>query len=126
MSIFRHKSSPLPPALSSEGTLNSCKKSDLFECIQEATIRSDYYVVEEPVAPNTYGFIVIDGGALIHSIPGKAIQGKTFDDYFDKIFMPRIRYDLKRSGRVDIVWDQYRELAIKGGTREKRGTGTQN
>ena len=32
--------------------------------------------------------------------------------------------DLRRSSRVNIVWDQYRVLTIKGGTREKRGSGT--
>ena len=32
--------------------------------------------------------------------------------------------DLRRSSRVDIVWDQYRVLTIKVGTREERGSGT--
>ena len=32
--------------------------------------------------------------------------------------------DLRRSLRVNIVWDQYRALTIKGDTMEKRGSGT--
>ncbi|KAK2153214.1 hypothetical protein LSH36_304g04015 [Paralvinella palmiformis] len=32
-------------------------------------------------------------------------------------FCPRVDHDLKRSTRVDIVWDQYRALTIKGGRR---------
>ena len=60
---------------------------------------------------------------MIHSLPGTTVKGMTSDAYFDKVFCPRVRHDLKRSSRVDIVWDQYRELTIKGGTREKRGTG---
>ena len=79
---------------------------------------------EELTAPDVYDFVVIDGGLLIHSLPGPNVQGKTFDSYFDKVFCPRVRHDLKRSTRVDIVWDDYRALTIKGGTREKRGTGT--
>jgi hypothetical protein len=122
--FFRHESSPYPPALSSEGSLNSCTKSDLLVYIMEASTSSIISVDEELVAPDVYDFIVIDGGVLIHSLPGTTVEGKTFDSYFYKVFCPRVRHDLKRSTRVDIVWDQYRALTIKGGTREKRGTGT--
>lgn len=34
------------------------------------------------------------------------------------------RVDIKWSTRLDIIWDHYRELTTKGGTREKQGTGT--
>lgn len=115
--FFRHESSPYPPALSCEGSLNSCTKSDLLECIASTD-------EEELIAPEMYDFVVIDGGALIHTLPGTAVQGKTFDVYFSKVFFPRIRHELIRSRRVDIVWDDYRKLSIKGGTRQKRGTGT--
>ena len=47
-----------------------------------------------------------------------------FDSYFDKVFYPRVHHDLRRSTILDIVWDQYHALTIKGATREKRGTGT--
>ena len=60
---------------------------------------------------------------LLVQLPGTTILGKTFDSYFDQVFCPRVCHDLKHSTRVDIVWDQYRALTIKGGTREKRGTG---
>lgn len=89
----------------------------------ESSTSSVVSVDEELVAPDVYDFIIIDGGVLIHSLPGTTVQGKTFDSYFDKVFCPRVRHDLKRSTRVDIVWDQYRALTIKGGTKEKRGTG---
>ena len=122
--FFRHESSQYPPALSCEGSLNSCTKSDLLAYILEASISSAISVDEELVAPDAYDFIVNDGGVLIHSLPGTNVEGKTFDSYCDKVFYPRVRHDLQRSARVDIVWDQYRALTIKGGTREKRGTGT--
>lgn len=121
--FFQHESSPYPPALSSEGSLNSCIKSDLLVYILGAGTSSAVSVDEELVAPDVYDFIIIDGGVLIHSLPGTTVQGKTFDSYFDKVFCPRVRHDLKRLTRVDVVWDQYRALTIKGGTREKRGTG---
>ena len=89
----------------------------------EARISSPNFVDEELVAPDVYDFIIIDGRVLIHSLPGTIVQGKTFDSYFDKVFCPRVRHNLKLSARVNIVWDQYRSLTIKGGRRETRGTG---
>ena len=121
--FFRHESSPYPPALSSEGSLNSCTKSDLLVYIMEASTSSPISVDEELVAPDVYDFIIVDGGVLIHSLPGTIVQGKTFDSHFNKVFCPRVCHDLKQSTRVDIVWDQYRALTIKGDTKEKQGTG---
>lgn len=121
--FFRHESSPFPPALCSEGTINSCTKSDLLTCILES-VTSDILTDEELVAPDVYGVIVIDGGTLIHSLPGTTIQGKPFDEYFKKVFLPRVEHYLNKAKRVDIVWDQYHKSSIKGCTREKRGTGT--
>ena len=81
-------------------------------------------VDEELVGPDVYDFIVIDGGVLIHSLPGTTVQCMNFDSYFDKVFCPRVHHDLRRSTILDLVWDQYHALTIKGATREKRGTGT--
>ena len=50
-------------------------------------------VHEELVAPDAYDLIVIDGGALIHSLPGTAVYGKTFDAYFEKVFCPRLHHE---------------------------------
>ena len=75
------------------------------------------------VAPDAYDFIVIDGGTLVHSLPGTAVHCKIFYAYFEKVFCPRVHHDLKRSIRIGIVWDQYHPLTIKGATRETRGPG---
>ena len=90
----------------------------------EASASTGLSVDEELVAPDVYGVIVIDAGALIHSLPGTPVQGKTFAEYFTKVFCPRIQHELKRATRVDIVWDQYRSMSIKATTREKRGNDT--
>ena len=60
--FFQHESSPYPPALSSEGSLNSCTKSDLLVYILGAGTSSAVSVDEELVAPDVYDFIIIDGG----------------------------------------------------------------
>ena len=73
--FFRHESSPYPPALSTEGSINSCTKSDLLRCIMETSTAGD----EDVTAPDMYDFITIDGGMLIHSLPGTSVHGKSND-----------------------------------------------
>ena len=90
--FFQHESSPYPPALSSEGSLNSCTKLDLLVYIMEASTSSASSVDEELVAPDVCDFIIIDGGGLIHSLPGTNVIGMTFDSYFYKVFCPRVRH----------------------------------
>ncbi len=124
--FFRHESSSSPPALASERSINSCNKSDLLACIMEVSACTGLPADAELVAPDDYGVVVIDGGALIHSLPGTIVRGKTFAEYFTKVFCPRIQQELKRAARVDIVWDQYRSMSIKAATREKRGKGTRH
>ena len=116
--FFRHESSKFPPALSSDGLLNACTKSDLLKCLMDSTAST---FDDEPVSPRLYEFIVCDGGYLIHTLSGKATKGETFDTYFEKIFLPRILYELDLSSRVGVGWNRYLPMSIKGSTREKRG-----
>ena len=71
-----------------------------------------------------FDVVVNDGGALIHSLPtGTGVEGKSFGEYARIVFKPRILHDLTRAKRVDVVWDDYRQLTIKGTVRDKRGAG---
>ena len=49
---------------------------------------------EKLVEPDIYNFIAIDDEALIHSVPGKTVQGKTFDSNVVNIFLPRVCQNL--------------------------------
>ena len=53
----------------------------------------------------------------------KTDTASTFADYSDKIFIPFIFQPLLEATRIDIVWDRYLSRRIKGGTRDKRGSG---
>jgi len=88
--FLHHESSPYPPALSG-GSLNYCTRSDLLVYIMESCTRSAISVEKELAAPDILDFIVIDGGVLIHSVPGSNVQGWSFDSYFYKFFCPRVR-----------------------------------
>ncbi len=87
--FFSHESSSSPPALASEGSINSCNKSDLLACIMEASACTGLPADAELVAPDDYGGIVIDSGALIHSLPGTTVQGKNICWIVYQSFLPK-------------------------------------
>jgi len=95
--------------------------SDLLPCILEASVTSDQAVDEEPIAPDVYGVMVVNGGTLIHALP-RTLQGKSFNDYVSKVFLLRIQHELKRATIVDIVWDQYHTLTRPQGKTRNRYT----
>ncbi|KAL2081649.1 hypothetical protein ACEWY4_023502 [Coilia grayii] len=65
--------------------------------------------------------IIIDGMALVRAI-GKLPNASTFGDYAD-IFVQKVTGYLHGNiTRVDLVFDQYKQNSIKGGTRAKRST----
>ncbi|KAJ8305332.1 LOW QUALITY PROTEIN: hypothetical protein KUTeg_015877 [Tegillarca granosa] len=65
---------------------------------------------------------IIDGQALVVAL-GKPRGAKTFGDlakvYVDTVF----NHAKDNCTRIDVVFDRYDNLFIKGGTRDKRGTG---
>ena len=69
--FFKHESQPVPAALSDNGKLHSCQKSQLVEILEAQIVKSDI----EPEAD----VIIIDGSALLNALPPQA--SKTFDDY---------------------------------------------
>ena len=89
--------------MSSKAFLYSRTKSDLSVYIMEFSRSSVVSVDEELFAPDVYDFIIVDRGVPTHSLPGTTTQGKTFDSYFDKVFFPRVRHNLNRLTRTDVV-----------------------
>ena len=58
---------------------------------------------------------------MVHFL--KSDTASTFADYSDKIFVPFVFQQLQDATRIDIVWDVYFSKSIKGGARDKRGSG---
>ena len=83
--FFQHESSQCPPSLSSEEAIYSNTKSDLLTCILETSSEDDSSGFE-PIVPKVYDFIVLDGGALIHSITGSSQKGKTLMHFMSVSF----------------------------------------
>ena len=116
--FFAHENHPWPPALSSSGKLNTTSKSDLIHCLKSEV---PFYDIAPEVDAK-----VVDGAALVHSLdPKNATERvKTFQDYAENIFLPKILRMLEPVLRLDLVWDRYLENSLKTQTREDRGSGT--
>lgn len=116
---FCHQeSSSYSPALSSEEVLSSCTKSHLLACNMETNPTYHLSEDEELVSPDSFQFIIVDGGALIHTLPSTTVQGKSFDEYFMKVVYPRMHHDQKRAARVGISICQSRTLKRKENLEE--------
>lgn len=96
--FFHHESSPYQPVLSSHRKGPSITQVR-FIAMHHASNVID--VDEEIIASYVYDLIVIDSGALIHSLPGKAVQDKAFDSYFDNIFFANIWHCLGEMSCID-------------------------
>ena len=60
-------------------------------------------VQENQLATIVYDFITIDGGVLIHPLPGTTGKGNNFGSCFDKAFSQRVSSDLYRLTTVDVM-----------------------
>ena len=64
-------------------------------------------------SPRSYDFVVLDGGNLIHSLSVGSMKGRSFGDFFSKVFLPRIIHECEAASRVDVVFDRYLPMSIK-------------
>ena len=64
---------------------------------------------------------VLDGAVIVQMLaPGCC---KTFADYKSMVFIPHLMSYLKRSNRVNVIFDVYCQSSLKYTCREKRGSG---
>ena len=113
--FFEHENQSFPPSLSDSGDLRPGNKADLLRCFE---INHDCVLSEPKVSAIVF---VIDGAVLVHLLkPG---QAKTFQEYSDNVFLPRIVSFMDKADRIDIVWDCYRDDSLKSSVRIKRGSG---
>ena len=111
--FFRYENQSFPAALSDNGKLHSCQKSDLAKVLLSQVITPEL----EPAADA----IIIDGSALVNSM--YPCTSKTFDDYARAIVLHTIENISSKYKRVDIVFDVYLQSSLKSETRLKRGKG---
>lgn len=111
--FFRHENQSHPAALSDGGKLHTCQKSHLTTILESQ--------VTTPEAEPDTDTIIIDGAALVNSLPPRS--SKTFEEYAMLDVLPRIQAYSTKYKRTDIVFDVYRPSSLKAETRSKRGRG---
>jgi len=113
-SFFQYENQPFPPPLAdSSGKMCHGKKSDIIACLQE-----EITILENQPGTST---IVFDGAAIVQMIKPKT--GQTFGEYSVDSFGAYVLNHLRKSTRVDVVFDGYHVDSIKSMTRESRGSG---
>ena len=110
--FFRHENQPFPAALSDGGKLHTCQKSQLTTILETHVTIPD----TEPEADT----IIIDGSALVNSLPPRS--SKTFEDYAVHDVLPSIQAYSTKYKKTD-VFDVYRPSSLKTEARSKRGRG---
>ena len=111
--FFRHENQSHPAALSDGGKLHNCQKSHLTSILQN--------LVTTPETEPDADTIIIDGAALVHSLPPRI--SKTFEEYAMFDVLPTIQAYSTKYNRTDIVFDVYHQSSLKAEIRSKRGRG---
>ena len=108
--VFSYPLGPIPWSLASSlGGLVKTNKESLMHELEKG-------VIPLAIIPNNHCSI-IDGMALVRKL---SVVGKTFDEYGDSFF-DAARLLSKGAGRIDIVFDVYRDQSIKNAERTRRG-----
>ena len=111
--FFCHENQSHPAALSDEGKLHTCQKSHLTSILQN--------LVTTPETEPDADTIIIDGAALVYSLPPRI--SKTFEEYAMFDVLPTIQAYSTKYNRTDIVFDVYHQSSLKVEIRSKRGRG---
>jgi hypothetical protein len=118
--VLKHELMSIPSSLvSTKTSLNDGDKSQLIDVIlKDASVRKISAL--PPMPEESTSALVIDAQDLIHRI-GRPSTASNFGDYANA-FCNKVTHMLQyeRSTRVDIVFDHYKLLSIKNGTRSKR------
>ena len=113
LEFFKHENQSFPAALSDGGKLHSCQKSQLASILEREITCPDN-------KPNATA-IVIDGSALVNSLPPRA--QRKFGEYATLDVLLKVQSFCSTFNRTDIVFDVYLATSLKAETRTKRGQG---
>ena len=112
--FFKHENHPCPPSLSHFGSIRTCAKSNLLQCLEDLAIPTDNR--------HTVDVTIIDWAAVVNML--KPSAAKTFAAYAYNVFLPYLQKHLEQTNkRLDVVWDNYCAESLKTTTRERRGKG---
>ena len=90
-----------------------CQKSQLSGILEKKVTLPD----AEPITDA----VIIDGSALVNALPPR--KSRTFVEYTEQEFIPRIKASANNYLRTALVFDTYPASSLKSETRSRRGEG---
>ena len=110
--FFEHEQHKYPPSLSEFGGIRSTiNKSDFLTCLEK--------VREPDIEPPYVQAHVIDGPGMVHA--NGPCASKTDGEYWLNELKKKVDSISGNVDRIDIVFDVYRRITMKGEARKNRG-----
>ena len=110
--LFEHEQHKYPPSLSEFGGIRSTiNKSDFLTCLEK--------VRELDMEPPYVQAHVIDDPGMVHA--NAPYASKTYDEYCLNELKKKVDSISGNVDRIDIVFDVYRRITMKGEARKNRG-----
>ena len=117
--FFALEAHSFPPSLANGNEkMYHSTKSDIIHCIERES-EAVSHVATETDTQQQHDCVVQDGGQLIHQLDARGTG--TFEQFTQRLFLKHLQVELRKVSRLDIVWDTYRPMSIKGHTRDERG-----
>ena len=117
--FFRHETLSHPPALAKNGQMRSGDKTDILPHLKKFIVEPTDHLTGMPEVDA----VVMEGSVLVNLI--KPNKNNSFSQYAEDTLFPYLtRYQRNSQAiRVDMVFDTYPSVSLKGITRLKRGEG---
>ena len=111
LNFFTHENQSHSPALSKNGMLRTCAKSDLVNILQSlATV---------PELKPQSDLVIADGACLINAKNPK--KSKSLEEYDTKDILPKLQRYSSTYQRTDIVFNVYHDSSLKAEARSNHG-----
>ena len=86
-------------------------KSDIIHCVEKEAEAVSHGTTETDTQQQ-HDCVVQDGGQLIHQVDARGTG--TFEQLTQRLLLKHLQVELRKVSRLDIVWDTYRPMSIKG------------
>ena len=115
--FFALESHSFPPSLANGNEkMYHSTKSDIIHCIEREAEAVSHGATETDT-PQQHDCVVQDGGQLVHQLDARGTG--TFEQFTQRLFLKHLQVELRKVSRLDIFWDTYRPMSIKGHTRDE-------
>ena len=115
--FFALEAHSFPPSLANGNEkMYHSTKSNVINCIEREAEAVSHGATETDTQQQ-HDCVVQDGGQLVHQLDARGTG--TFEQFTRRLFLKHLQVELRKVSRLDIVWDTYRPMSIKGHKRDE-------